>query len=277
MYHDFFLVALGVFGLVFGSFANVVIWRLPRGESLSSPGSHCVLCGRPVRWYDNVPVLSWVVLGGRCRDCRVRISGRYPLVEALSGALWVLAGWRFGLTLACVAAVGFFYVLLILAFIDLDTYRLPDSLVGLLAAFGLVFAAVSQSSGAPILPLVGVAVSGPFSEPLPAALVGAVAGAGVSFAVAVTYQRVRGRAGFGMGDVKLLGAMGLHLGLYVALAFFLGSALGSAVGLVHRPRDDEGVLRFRRIPFGPFLAISGVATVLAGPQMWGWYLRLVGM
>ena len=93
----------------------------------------------------------------------------------------------------------------------------------------------------------------------------------------MAYQRVRGRAGFGMGDVKLLGAMGLHLGLYVALAFFLGSALGSAVGLVHRPRDDEGALRFRRFPFGPFLAISGVVTVLAGPQMWGWYLRLVGM
>ncbi|MRR35468.1 prepilin peptidase, partial [bacterium] len=127
------LIAL-VFGLVFGSFANVVIWRFPRGESLSAPASHCPLCERPIRWRDNIPVVSWVILRARCRDCGTPIHWRYPAVELLTALLWVLAVLKFGATPRAVMTACVFYLLVILAFIDLDVRRLPNPIVALLAA-----------------------------------------------------------------------------------------------------------------------------------------------
>lgn len=266
---------LALFGLLFGSFANVVIWRLPRGESLVSPGSHCPRCGRPIRWYDNVPVVSWLVLRGRCRDCGEPIKWRYPLVEALSAALWALAGVRFGATAATAAAVVLFYLLLVLTFIDLDTFRLPNPLVGALAVVGLMGAIYSQVSGVVAAPLIGVAREGILSNPLAAAGAGLLLGAGVTSAIAAVYGAARGKTGLGAGDVKLLGAMGIFLGPYVLMALMIGSVLGAVVGIVAARRSGES-LAAHKVPFGPYLAAGCVVTVLAGPGLWTAYLRLLG-
>jgi leader peptidase (prepilin peptidase)/N-methyltransferase len=271
-----FLILLGAFGLIFGSFANVVIWRLPRGESLAEPPSHCPKCGTPIRPKDNIPVLSWLVLHGRCRDCGEPISWRYPAVESLSGALWVLAGALYGPTPACVAAVVFFWMLMVLAFIDADTGRLPNALVGSLALVGMLAALLSQYvPSLPAMPLVGLAVSGPLAQPAVAAVVGALLGGGVSAGVAGVYSLVRRRAGMGFGDFKLLAAMGLFLGPYVLLAIFFASVIGAVFGIWAAMRSGAEDAATFRIPFGPFLAMGGVLSAWAGAALWAWYAAAV--
>lgn len=270
-----FIVSIaGLFGLLFGSFANVVIWRFPRGESLATPASHCPRCGHPVRWYDNIPVVSWLILRGHCRDCREPISLRYPLVELASGALFALAAVRFGASGQAVLAATVFWLLLVLSLIDLDHMRLPNVLVAILAAIALVAAVAAQFTELLLGPLVGVASSGLLSQPLVAALVGAAIGMGISGGAAALYAAVRGRSGLGMGDVKLLGALGLMLGPYVLAALFFGSILGLIGGVVSaRGRD----MATARIPFGPFLAAGGVFSATAGPTVLEWYLRVSGL
>jgi leader peptidase (prepilin peptidase)/N-methyltransferase len=270
----FFLATLTLSGLVFGSFANVVIWRVPRGESVVSPGSHCPSCEHAIAWYDNVPVLSWVLLRARCRACGEPISWRYPLVEGMSGALWFAAGVRFGVSVEAIVCAVLFFLLLALTFIDLDTYRLPNVLVATLAAVGAAAAVASQVTGIRAAPLVGLAAEGLLAQPAVAAVAGCALGAGVSALIAAAYGAVRDRAGLGAGDVKLLGAMGLFTGPYVLMALAAGSVVGAVAGLVAATRSGESVAAYR-IPFGPFLAFGCVATVLAGPQAWAWYLALL--
>jgi leader peptidase (prepilin peptidase)/N-methyltransferase len=269
-----YLGVLALLGLVFGSFGNVVIWRLPRGESLSSPPSHCPECGSPIRYRDNLPVLSWLLLRGRCRDCGTRISPRYPAVELVSGALFVLAGVLYGVEWQALVAICFFYILLLLTAIDLDTMRLPNTLVIVLASIGGATALISQVSGVPLAPLL-LSRSGLLSEPAAAALVGAALGAGLSLGIALLYRAARGRQGLGMGDVKLLGAMGLYLGPYVLMAFFLGSMIGAVWALVAAGRAPEGGAH--RVPFGPFLSAGAVLTVAVGAWLWGSYLGVLGV
>ena len=278
----FWPLSLGLFGLLFGSFANVLIWRFPRGESVAFPGSHCPTCGHAIRWFDNVPILSWLVLRGKCRDCGSPIAIRYPLVELLSGLLWAGAGLRFGPTAQSVLCAVFFYVLLVLTFIDLDTFRLPNAIVATLAVGGVTAAVVSQLTGIALAPLtlaggatVGVSagIAGWLGGPLVSALAGAALGAGLSGGIAALYSRTRGRTGLGMGDVKLLGAMGLFLGPYVLLALFAGSLAGVVGGLAGAVHSGESATA-RRIPFGPYLALGGVLVALAGPATWAWYLAV---
>jgi len=277
-YFAFYLICLGAFGLLFGSFANVLIWRVPRGESIVSPPSHCPHCDHDIRWYDNVPVLSWLLLRGRCRDCGAPISVRYPVIELVSGGLWVLAGLVWGLSPATPLAIAFLYLLLVLSAIDLDTRRLPTPLVGALAIGAAVAAVAAQVTGLPFGPLVGVAVSGWLSHPVPAAAVGFAAGAGTSMLIAMLYRALRGVDGLGFGDVRLLGAMGLVLGPYVLLAYALGNILGVLVAVPQTVLARKGgPLSARSIPFGPFLALAGVLTALWGPAMWSWYLGLLGV
>jgi len=256
---------------VFGSFANVVIWRFPRGESLSHPGSHCPKCETPIVWYDNIPVLSWILLRGRCRACGEPISFRYPAVEILSAALWLLAGLLFGLSGQTVAAICFFYLLMILAFIDTDTMRIPNPLVAALFGLGLVGAILGQVLRLPVVPLVPPG-PGLLGMPVVQSLVGALVSAGVALAIAGAYALVRKTRGFGMGDVKLLGAIGVFLGLYGLLALFLGSVAGAIYGIAVG-RGEEGAMR-RRFPFGPFLAAAAVLVTAVGPALWGWYVGL---
>lgn len=268
-----YLVALFCFGLVFGSFANVVVWRVPRGESLAAPGSHCPACDRPIRWSDNIPVVSWVLLRGRCRDCGSLISRRYPLIEASSGLLWLTAGLAFGPSPALMAAVPFFYLLMILGAIDLETGRLPNPIVSLLAAVGVAAALTSQLTGFRIAPLVGLGAEGVLAQPSAAAFSGVVLGGLSSAGLSFGYERLRGTTGLGFGDVKLLAAMGLFLGPYVVLAMFLGSLLGTlALPFMSSLRGVP--LSTARIRFGPFLALGGLLSAVAGPALLRWYIGL---
>ena len=264
-------VFVTAFGLVFGSFANVVIWRYPRSESLAFPGSHCPVCDTPIAWYDNVPLVGWLALRGKCRSCGVAISARYPVVEALSGLLWLTAWLEFGLSWRTLVAVAFFYLLLILAFIDIDTMRLPNLLVAILAAIGLVGVVTSQFFHRPAAPLLdGV---GFLSPPMLFALAGLAAGGVFPLAVSALYAAVRKTPGLGMGDVKLAATIGVFLGPYTLMALFFGSAVGAVYGLA--TQRGEGVRR--KIPFGPFLAIGAVLTTVVGLRVWGWYLGLLGL
>jgi leader peptidase (prepilin peptidase)/N-methyltransferase len=301
-----FFVALGAFGLLFGSFGNVLIWRVPRGESIVSPGSHCPSCEHEIRWYDNIPVVSWLVLRGRCRDCGEPIAWRYPAVELASGLLWVIAGVRFGMTAATPLAIVFFYLLLILSVIDLDHRRLPTPIVATLAGLAAAAAVAAQVSGAPFAPLTPVASEGILASPVVASALGFVLGAGTAWAMAAAYGRLRGIDGMGFGDVRLLGAMGLVLGPFVLLAYGLANILGlvGSIPLLLRARrqnvsaDAEGLATASSesgpeietgseskpqgrpeplsVPFGPYLALGGFITSLWGPALWAAYLRILG-
>ncbi|MBZ0269232.1 prepilin peptidase [bacterium] len=241
-------VVLGLFGLLVGSFLNVVIHRLPRGESLSSPGSHCPKCGKGVRPYDNVPVLSWLVLRGKCRDCRAPISARYPAVEAVTGALFALAGTLVTdpLTLAFVLLFG--AAMVVVTLIDFDHMIIPDSItlpgigLGLLAAF--LGAAVDPKQ----------------------ALTGILVGGGGLFAVAAGYRAATGRDGLGGGDVKLLGMVGAFLGPVGAfLTIMIGSVAGTLFAVVFMLRSGKG--RTAELPFGTFLAPGALVAMLFGPRI----------
>lgn len=245
-----------------------MIWRFPRGESLSHPDSHCPQCDTPLVWRDNIPVLSWLLLRGRCRACDARISARYPVVELTSAVLWLAAGIRFGMTAQAAAAVAFFYVLMILAFIDLDTMRLPNSLVGLLALIGLLGAVVAQAFNFPVVPLLESGSVG--LSPVVAALSGILVCSLPALLLSLLMAALLKRPALGMGDVKLLGAIGIYLGAYGLLAFFVGSLLGVVYGVATRSRSAG-----KQFPFGPALAAGAVIVTLFGPQVWGWYLSLL--
>lgn len=247
-------------GLLIGSFLNVVIWRLPRGESLSHPGSHCPGCGHAVRPYDNVPVVSWLVLRGRCRDCGARISPRYPLVELLTGVLFGVMAWEFGATWELPAYLYLVAVGVALAFIDLDTRRLPNALTLPSYVVGLVLLAMPAVVDARL-------------DDLVRAVLGAAALFGFYFLLALIYP-----AGMGFGDVKLAGVLGLYLGFLgwdaVIVGGFAGFLIGAVVGV--------GLMvagRARRrtaVPFGPSMLAGTLVGVLWGSVLGSWYLGVLG-
>jgi len=250
------LSAAAVLGAVVGSFLNVVIHRLPRGESLVRPPSHCPGCGRPVRPWDNVPVVSYLLLRGRCRDCGMRIPLRYPLVEALTAALSGLLWARFGPSPAFVVYLVFVAGLVAVTFIDLDHRIIPDSLS--LGGMPAGLAASFLTGLGPVQSLVGIAL-----------------GSGLLLAVALGYRAVTGREGMGLGDVKLLGAVGAFLGWQAVLfTVFVSSLVGAAVGVAWGIAKGGG-LRLE-VPYGPFLALGAALYVYAGPQLVTWYLGLLG-
>jgi leader peptidase (prepilin peptidase)/N-methyltransferase len=236
-------------GLVIGSFVTVVGYRVPRGESIVGPRSRCTTCGAQIAAYDNVPVLSWVILRGRSRCCGDRISPRYPLTELGLGALYLA-------TLAVLwgdateVVLGFVFVttLLVITLTDLDRRLIPNKILLVSAVAGVAIAAVGDPSS--------------LSE---RAIAAAAAGGGL-FLVVLAYPR-----GMGLGDVKLAAVMGLYLGRNVAPAIFIALLAGSIVGLALIARHGAGA-RKRAIPFGPFLALGGVVGLLAGDQLVNWYL-----
>jgi leader peptidase (prepilin peptidase)/N-methyltransferase len=230
-------------GAVVGSFLNVVIHRLPRGESLASPGSRCPSCGTPIAPYDNVPVLSWLLLRGRCRRCGARISPRYPAVELLTAAAFAAVVAVLGFDDDLLLQLPFVACLIALAGIDLDHKLLPNKIVYPMAAYGLVATAVVDT--------------GDLVEHL-------IAGAGgflFLFAAVFAYPR-----GMGMGDVKLAGAMGLYLGLSIVPAMLIAFLTGSLIGLGMIAREGAQA-RKKAVPFGVFLALGGIVGVLAGPEL----------
>jgi leader peptidase (prepilin peptidase)/N-methyltransferase len=271
-----FAVVAGLFGALIGSFLNVVICRLPAGESIVSPGSHCPRCGAPIRPWDNVPVLGWLLLRGRCRDCREPISARYPLVELANALLWAALALRFGFGFPLFAFAAFCSALLAITLIDVDHWIIPDAitlpgiLVGLAASFGLpprgglLAALLHQRLHLDRLP--GALASPGFWDSLAALLLGG----GFFYLVAFL-----SRGGMGGGDIKLTAMMGAFLGLRdLGVAVFIGLLSGSAVGIAlmiagRKSRKDA-------IPFGPFLALGGICAVFWGRGLVDWYLNLRG-
>lgn len=244
-----------LFGLVWGSFLNVVIHRLPLGRSLVSPRSRCPSCGKPVAAYDNVPLLSYVVLGGRCRHCKASIAVRYPFIEATVGAASLLSFLRHGISLDYAAELGFVAAMVALIFIDFDHQILPNGITLPGMALGLALA--------------GPRVDVSFLD----ALLGALLGAGLLFLVSEVYFRLRKVEGLGMGDVKMMGMVGAFVGWKgVLLTLFLGSLSGTLVGLVVMAAS-RGDLR-TKLPFGTFLGMGGIATVYLGERLIGWYTSL---
>jgi len=277
----FFPAAAFVFGAVVGSFLNVVIHRLPLGESVVHPGSRCPACGAPIRAHDNVPILGWVLLGGRCRDCRAPIAARYPLVELANALLWAALAQRLGFGLPFVLLAAFCSALVVVTLVDLDHLIIPDAItlpgiaVGLVASLflppraGLVTWLLHGRLGLGRLP-------GPFGSPtFWDSLLAAAAGFAFFYLAAVLGDRLFRKASMGGGDIKLAAMMGAVLGLtglvvaiYVAL--LVGSTVGIALLLLRRARPGTA------IPFGPFLALGGVVASFWARDIAEWYTRLGG-
>jgi leader peptidase (prepilin peptidase)/N-methyltransferase len=247
----YLVAACFLMGSAFGSFGNVVIHRLPRGLSLVRPRSACPECGAQILWYDNLPLVSFAVLRGRCRNCRARISRRFPVVVLLMASLWALVGWRIGLRPELPAFLAFTTVIVVLSFIDLEHRRLPNRIVGPATLAGL------------ILLLIAAAVSGDWRS-----LVNAVVGA-VAYGVPMLLLALAFPSGMGGGDVNLAAYLGLHLGwfslLHVLVGAMSGFFLGGFVGIALLAARKKG--RKDPIPFGPFMALGGFISALWGSEI----------
>ena len=256
------LALLGVLGLAIGSFLNVVVWRVPRGESVVNPPSACPRCGAAIRRRDNIPVLSWLLLRGKCRDCGGAVAVRYLVVEVLTAGLFILVGARFlEQPWALPAYLYLASIAVALALIDIDTHRLPNTIV--LPSYAVV----------PILLLVASAPSGDWGALVRAGL----AGAALWLAYAVMWFAYP--SGMGFGDVKLAGVLGMLLGwlgwgaLVVGAfsAFLVGGAFALALLVLRRAGRKSG------IPFGPWMLLGAGVGIACGEQIWDAYLRAAGL
>lgn len=252
MFETLFAVYAFLFGAAVGSFLNVVIYRLPLGLSIVKPRSRCPACGRSISALENIPILSYLFLRGKCAGCGVGISPRYPLVEALTGALWAALWLRFGPTAQFAASLILVTMLVAMTFIDIDHKIIPDSM----------------SLGS--IP-VGFAFS--FFTPVgwKASLLGIAVGGGVLFLVAEGYRLITKREGMGFGDVKLLAGLGAFLGWQaVPFIILVSSVVGAVVGIAAMKLSREDMKM--EIPFGPFLALGAVLYVFRGPELIAWYM-----
>ena len=299
-------LALAIFavGLAFGSFLNVCIYRLPRELSVVLPRSACPACNQPIAFYDNIPVMSWLILGGRCRHCKARITPRYLIVELLTGALFVACYAHFGLTLATLKYCVFGFLLLGLIFTDAETQLLPDKLTLPGLVLGLLFSLV-----VPVNDLASQFLPGLFSLPVSSdiashllslvdAVLGTAVGASFVYGAGAIYLRARGVEGMGFGDVKLMAMIGAFLGFKLTIfTLFAASIAGSIVGLatvfvvwVKRTRrrvarhhetlrearkrawGSAGIaLRRHQMPFGVFLGGMAMVAFFFGNQFLHWY------
>ena len=246
------LVGAGIFGAVVGSFLNVVIYRLPLRKSVVWPASMCAKCSRPLSWYENVPIVSFLALRARCRTCGAPISWQYPIVEGVTAAMFAVLYWLLGPSLLFVSRAVFGSALIALFAIDFEHYLLPDAITlpGIVAGF--VFSL--------------------FTEPgWLASLIGILAGAGGLWAVAEAYFRIRHEDGLGFGDVKMLGMIGAFLGWkLMLLTLLLGSLSGSIIG-VALIVSGRGDMKYK-LPFGTFLALGAWAAMIVGPPFLHWYI-----
>jgi len=262
-------------GAIVASFLNVVIWRVPRGESIVSPPSHCPKCGAAIRWWQNVPILSWLALRGRCARCHAPISPRYLLVELLGGVLFFAAYLKFGLF----APVLWVWIALMIvgSFIDFDLQLLPD----FVTVGGMIYGVVVSTA------LWALAHFGIWSNPIPGcsvmpipnpigSLVGLSLGFGVLWLVRFLGSKAFGREAMGLGDVFLMGAIGAIFGpVAVLFTLIASSVVGSVAGLGLMAVAKARLGRFTAIPFGPYLCLGCLAWMFAGPELVAFYLRIL--
>lgn len=248
-------VAVFVLGAVTGSFLNVCIYRMPLEQSIIAPGSRCMACGTAIRWFDNIPIISWLLLRGRCRHCAAPFSLRYPLVELLTGLLSLALFIKFGATLQYLVLFIFVAALLVVTFIDFDHQIIPDEIS---------------------LPGIAIGFLCSFFLPEPSwlsSLLGVIAGWGLLALVFYGYLWLTGREGMGGGDAKLLAMMGAFLGLKaIPFIIFSSSLVGSIAGL--SIMKLQGKDRHLAIPFGPYLVLGALLYIFFGPQLISWYLQL---
>ena len=248
------IAILAVLGLAVGSFLNVCVHRLPRGQSLNSPPSHCPSCGYRLRWFDNIPLVSYAMLGGRCRKCRTRISIRYPIVELITMALFVIHGLVFGWTALLVPRLLFACAMVVLFAIDLEHQLLPNVITLPGIVIGLIASAVLPPG-------------------LVDALIGVVIGGGVLWLIGEAYFRYSGHEGMGGGDVKMLAMIGAFLGWKLVLVtLVLSSVVGSVIGLIVIA-IRKGGMKYA-LPYGTFLALGALVASLAGEAIVNWYVGL---
>lgn len=248
------LPALAVLGLCLGSFLNVVIHRLPLGESIVRPRSRCPRCRTPIAAYDNIPVLSYLVLRGRCRRCRAAIGWRYPAVEVAAGGIVVAGALHSTGPLQAAAQAAFLLAMLVVTLIDLDHRIIPDEISVPGIALGIL-----------VCPVLGISRW--------EGIAGAAAGFSALFLVALAYRRLRGIEGMGGGDLKLAGMLGAFLGWKgLLLTLVLGSFAGAVVGMVLIALGRGGGKT--ALPYGTFLAPAAALVALAGTRLWGWYASL---
>jgi leader peptidase (prepilin peptidase)/N-methyltransferase len=240
----------GVMGAIFGSFLNVVVYRLPRHESLLLPASHCPTCGTPVKPYDNIPILSWLLLRGHCRSCGSSISPRYPFVEALTAAMCVGAVLVHHTAVGIALSVSLILIVVPAAMIDLEHRIIPNSITALGAVLALAFGLALDPAGEP------------------ERLIAALGAGGFLLLAALAYP-----GGMGMGDVKLAGVMGLFLGAAVAPALLIALIAGVALGLVVIYRVGAQAGRKTAVPFGPFLALGALLAVFVGHDLVAVYVN----
>jgi len=249
-----FLVFSALLGLILGSFYNVCIHRYLQGGSLLYPRSNCPNCSHFLSWWENVPLISYVVLRGRCRKCNDPISFRYPLVEALSGLWALLLAIKFGAELPWLVYLLFGGILIVMSFIDFDSFILPDALTlpGGVAAFlaaNFLLGMEWQNS-----------------------LLGGIAGAGIFLVLQQGYKYLKGIEGLGTGDIKLMFLLGALLGWRaLPVMILLGAVCGLLASLFYLAKNARHGLQ-TAIPFGPFLSLGGMLYILFGPQIWHWYL-----
>lgn len=249
------LGGMTAFGLLLGSFLNVCITRWPAEQSVVKPRSRCPQCGKMIAWYDNIPVLSWLILRGRCRGCALPIPIMYPLIELAAGAIWLTAAWHYGPAVEMLRAALFFTILLGIAMTDAREYIIPDefSIGGTVIGIALAFA--------------GGAL------PWPEAVIGAVAGFGLLWLVAIVGAKLFGQDAMGGGDIKMMAMIGAFLGWQgMLLTLFLGAVLGVIVFLPFKLMGRE-----KLVPFGIFLAMGAAAAWLVGGPLIDWYVGYIGL
>lgn len=300
-----FASAIFVLGLAFGSFLNVCIYRLPLGLSVITPRSACPKCKQPIALYDNMPILSWLILRGRCRHCKTSISARYLIIELLTGLLFVACYWYFGLTLSTLKYCTFGFLLLGLIFTDAETKLLPDKLTLSGLALGILFSLIVPVNDliSQLLPgIINLPFSGDISARLLSlfdSLLGAAVGACFIYGVGAIYLRWRGTEGMGFGDVKLMGLIGAFLGVRLTIfTIFTASLVGSLFGLTtvlvvwlkrtHRFtkrlasaeaarqrawQSAQVVYRNYQMPFGVFLGSMALVALFFGDRFLRWYGR----
>lgn len=290
----FFLAVSFVFGCLVGSFCNVCVGRWPYGESVISPRSRCPKCKNPIAWYDNIPLLSWLFLGAKCRHCKLPISWQYPFVEALTGVLFLLVFWRFGFDAATPVYMGLCAAMIVVTFQDFADWTIPNEITFPGIPLGLVLSVFAMFlEGKTQLRVL---------DPVDS-LLGIALGGGSLYAMDRITVLLLKKPGMGFGDVKLLAMLGAFLGwkgviAIIVLASFAGSIIGILMLLFFRMRgesttttltteetaekdspldeDDDGVtLEGHYLPFGPYLALGGIVYMFVGPELWDWYISLM--
>jgi leader peptidase (prepilin peptidase)/N-methyltransferase len=243
-------------GAVIGSFLNVCIYRLPLGKSIVWPASACESCGRELSWYENLPIVSWVALGAKCRTCKAPLSIRHPVIEAITAVMFGTAAWYYGPTILLASRLVFGCALIVLFAIDLEHHLLPNAITLPGIVVGLVFSVVTEPGWA-------------------ACLVGALVGGGSLWLIAEGYYRLRHEEGLGMGDVKMLAMIGAFIGWQLTIVtLIMASVAGSVVGLL-LIASRKGDMKYA-LPFGTFLAMGAALAATVGPGLLSWYLQFWG-